>query len=104
MPVMPRVKGKSTAIAWKILGKPLSFNTTKTRRQSKDEARLVFEETTRVRQVQKIVHRWGRVPFLYLGINDFLQAWQRYGKTENSEFFDLYHTHTATRGVPQEKR
>ena len=49
MPVMPRIKGKSTNIAWDILGKPVAWNTRKTRRQSKDEKRLVFEETTRVR-------------------------------------------------------
>ena len=49
MPVMPRAKGKSTSVAWKILGKPLAWNTKKSRKQNKDESRLVFEETTRVR-------------------------------------------------------
>lgn len=49
MPVMPRIKGKATSIAWKILGKPLAWNMKKTPRENKDNARLIFEETTRVR-------------------------------------------------------
>jgi hypothetical protein len=50
VPVMPRLRGKATKIAWAILGKPLAMDKPhKSEKQSKIEKQLVFEETTRVR-------------------------------------------------------
>ena len=50
MPVMPRVNGKATKIAWAILGKPLAMQEPrKSKKGSKIEKQLIFEETTRVR-------------------------------------------------------
>jgi hypothetical protein len=50
MPVMPRLKGKSTKIAWAILGKPLAMQEQKkSGLQAKIDKQLIFEETTRVR-------------------------------------------------------
>jgi len=49
MPGVPRVKGKATQIAWKILGVPLNMQSKKTPNQKKISKRLTFEETTRVR-------------------------------------------------------
>jgi hypothetical protein len=50
MPVMPRVKGKATKIAWAILGKPLVFGKpSKTSKQRKEDKVLSVQETSRVR-------------------------------------------------------
>lgn len=50
MPAMPRVKGKSTKIAYKILGKPLNLQPSREdKKQQKIRERLLFEETWRVR-------------------------------------------------------
>lgn len=49
MPTMPRMRGKATKIAWKLLGKPNSYNVKKNRKQSEINNKLVFEETVRVR-------------------------------------------------------
>ena len=50
MPAMPRVKGKATKIAYKVLGQPLNLQPTKEDKKQKEiRKRLVFEETWRVR-------------------------------------------------------
>lgn len=50
MPTMPRLPGKSTKIAWSILGKPIALQEPKkSAKQSHIERLLVFQETTRVR-------------------------------------------------------
>ena len=49
MPAMPRVKSKPTAIAYKILGKPLNLQTKRTPKEKQVNKRLIFEETTRAR-------------------------------------------------------
>ena len=49
MPMMPRMRGKATKIAWSILGKPNAYKVKKNRRQSEINNKLVFEETVRVR-------------------------------------------------------
>jgi hypothetical protein len=49
MPMMPRVRGKATRIAWAILGEPNAMKVKKNRKQSDINKRLIFEETVRVR-------------------------------------------------------
>jgi len=49
VPVMPRLKGKATKIAWSIIGKPTAMNVKKKRHQQDINKRLIFEETIRVR-------------------------------------------------------
>ncbi len=49
MPAMPRIKGKSTKIAYKILGIPQNIKFKRSEAQQKINKRLVFEETIRVR-------------------------------------------------------
>lgn len=46
---MLRIKGKSTKIAYAVLGKPANMNDKKTKEQRRVNARLNFEETVRVR-------------------------------------------------------
>lgn len=48
MPAMPRLPGKGTEIAYKILGKPNNMKKPK-KKQQKINARLVYEETFRAR-------------------------------------------------------
>ena len=48
MPAMKRVKGKATKIAFKVLGTPPNMRKNKTK-NSKEDKRLNFELTTRVR-------------------------------------------------------
>ena len=49
MPAMPRISAKQTKIAFKILGKPANMREEKSKKQTKTDKRLVFEETMRVR-------------------------------------------------------
>ncbi len=49
MPAMPRVPGKSTKIAYKLLGVPANIAFKRSKTQKKVNRRLVFEETARVR-------------------------------------------------------
>ncbi len=49
MPAMPRLPGKGKKIAYKILGIPAPMRFKRNKQQRKIDARLVFEETTRVR-------------------------------------------------------
>lgn len=49
MPAMPRVKGKATKIAYKILGKPANIAFKRDKKEKEVNRRLIFEETTRVR-------------------------------------------------------
>lgn len=49
MPVMIRPDDKAKKIAFKILGKPANFTEKTTRKDNQVNARLVFEETTRMR-------------------------------------------------------
>lgn len=49
MPTMPRIKGKATKIAYKILGKPSNIKFSKRPFDKKINQRLIFEETSRVR-------------------------------------------------------
>lgn len=49
MPAMPRLPGKAKRIAFKILGTPPPMRSKRTKQQRKINARLVFEETSRVR-------------------------------------------------------
>jgi hypothetical protein len=49
MPAMPRIESKPTAIAYKILGKPLNLQRKRTTKEKKVNKRLIFEETTRAR-------------------------------------------------------
>ncbi len=49
MTAMVRPKGKATKIAFKILGKPANMQTKKSKKQTKVNKRLEFEETARVR-------------------------------------------------------
>ena len=49
MPFMPRMPGKATKIAYKILGKPAPLTFKRTVAQKKVNRRLLFEETARVR-------------------------------------------------------
>lgn len=49
MPTMLRIPGKAKKIAEKILGVPLGSKKKKVKNRSKQEQRLTFEETVRVR-------------------------------------------------------
>ncbi len=49
MPVMPRVPGKSTKIAYKVMGIPSNMLQKKDKAQQKINQRLNFEETIRSR-------------------------------------------------------
>lgn len=49
MPAMPRIKGKSTKIAYKIMGVPANMQRKRSKVEKKIDKRLVFEETVRVR-------------------------------------------------------
>lgn len=49
MPAMPRIKGKATKIAYKILGTPPNMVFKRSPKEKKVNRRLIFEETTRVR-------------------------------------------------------
>ena len=49
MPSMPRLPGKGTKIAFKILGVPANIASKKTKEQKAINRRLWFEETSRVR-------------------------------------------------------
>lgn len=49
MPGMPRKKGKITKIAYAVLGKPANLLDDKTKKDSRINRRLIFEETSRVR-------------------------------------------------------
>lgn len=49
MPVAPRVKGKGTRIAYKLMGVPPNMQSKRNKPQKKINQRLVFEETQRVR-------------------------------------------------------
>jgi hypothetical protein len=50
MPAMPRMKGKATKIAYKILGVPANLRKEqKSKEQKKIDKRLLFEETSRAR-------------------------------------------------------
>ncbi len=46
---MPRVKGKATKIAFKIIGVPANYQSKPKKKEKEVDKRLVFEETTRVR-------------------------------------------------------
>ena len=49
MPAMLRIKGKTTNIAYKILGKPDNLKEHKSIKDRKIDKRLMFEENYRVR-------------------------------------------------------
>jgi len=49
MPAMPRIKGKPTKIAFKILGTPPNISYKRDKKEKKINQRLIFEETVRVR-------------------------------------------------------
>ncbi len=49
MPVMPRQNKKATKIAYRILGKPANLKAKPDRKEKSVKARLIFEETMRVR-------------------------------------------------------
>lgn len=49
MPAMPRIKGKATKIAFRILGIPANMLFKRSPKEKKVNRRLIFEETTRVR-------------------------------------------------------
>jgi hypothetical protein len=49
MPAMPRIKGKATKIAFKILGTPPNIAFKRNKKEQFQNRRLIFEETTRVR-------------------------------------------------------
>lgn len=49
MPAMPRIPGKPTKIAYKILGTPPNISFKRTPAEKAVNKRLVYEETTRVR-------------------------------------------------------
>lgn len=49
MPTMPRMKGKATKVAYKILGTPPNIKFKRNSAQKRVNRRLNFEETTRVR-------------------------------------------------------
>ena len=49
MPAMPRISGKATKIAYSILGVPENMKQDKSKKKSKQEKELVFQETVRVR-------------------------------------------------------
>lgn len=49
MPAMPRLKGKSTKVAYKVLGVPGNISFKRSEAQRKINERLIFEETSRAR-------------------------------------------------------
>lgn len=49
MPAMPRIPGKPTKIAYKILGVPANIAFHRTKEEKAVNKRLIYEETTRVR-------------------------------------------------------
>jgi hypothetical protein len=49
MPGMPRVKGKTTKIAYKIMGVPANIAHNSSKREKEINRRLVYEETDRAR-------------------------------------------------------
>jgi hypothetical protein len=49
MPGMPRINGKTTKIAYRILGVPANLKSKRTEDQKRVNRRLIFEETVRVR-------------------------------------------------------
>lgn len=49
MPSMPRIPGKPTKIAYKILGVPANIAFKRTKEEKAINKRLIYEETTRVR-------------------------------------------------------
>lgn len=49
MPAMPRIPGRPTNIAFKILGIPPNIAFKRTKEEKAINKRLVYEETTRVR-------------------------------------------------------
>jgi len=49
MPAIPRISGKATKIAYKILGVPANMKFKRTPEQKRINQRLLFEETVRVR-------------------------------------------------------
>jgi hypothetical protein len=49
MPGIPRISGRATKIAYKILGVPANMKFKRTKEQKKINQRLLFEETVRVR-------------------------------------------------------
>lgn len=49
MPAMPRIMGKPTKIAYKILGEPLNLQRKRKPKENRVNKRLIFEETTRAR-------------------------------------------------------
>ncbi len=49
MPAIPRISGRATKIAYKILGVPANMKFKRTKEQKKINQRLLFEETVRVR-------------------------------------------------------
>ncbi len=49
MPGMPRLNGKTTRLAYHILGVPPNMRQKRKKEESKVNKRLIFEETSRVR-------------------------------------------------------
>jgi len=49
MPIMTRIKGKATNIAYKVLGTPPNMRKNKTKNRDKTDRRLNQELTSRVR-------------------------------------------------------
>ena len=49
MPAMPRQNKKATKIAYRILGKPANLKAKTNEKEKSVKARLIFEETMRVR-------------------------------------------------------
>jgi hypothetical protein len=49
MPGMPRVKGKTTKIAYKIMGVPANVAHKRSKKEKEINRRLVYEETDRAR-------------------------------------------------------
>lgn len=49
MPAMPRIQGKATKIAFRILGTPPNIAFKRNKKEKEVNRRLIFEETTRVR-------------------------------------------------------
>ena len=49
MPAMPRVQGKATKIAYKILGIPANVAHKPTKKEQEVNKRLIYEETDRAR-------------------------------------------------------
>ena len=49
MPTMPRIKGKATKIAYKVLGKPQNLKHKRSKTEKYIDKQLLYEETFRVR-------------------------------------------------------